>query len=186
MKLTAKDLEKAIIYATEKHKGVVRQGDGTPYILHPLSVLFILAKVKKSNNYYLLAVAAILHDVVEDCGVTLEEIAEKFGHAVAALVSELTSDKSQIELKTKPVYLLEKMLGMTSYALRLKLADRLHNVSDLESLPPKKREKSINETKYILEGLVERKLTKTHKKLISQIWKYIKKAEKKAEKLLLN
>lgn len=185
MKITAKHLEEAIIFATEKHKGVVRQGDGTPYILHPLSVLFILAKVKKSNHYYLLAVAAILHDVVEDCDVTLEEIAERFGHAVAALVGELTSDKAQIELKGKAVYLLEKMLTMSSYALRLKLADRQHNMSDLDSLTATKREKSIKETKFILDGLVERKLTKTHKKLIAQIWKYIKKAEKKAEKVIV-
>lgn len=184
MKVTAKTLEDAIIFAAEKHKGVVRQGDGTPYILHPMSVLFILANVKKSNNYFLLAVVATLHDVVEDCDVTLEEIAERFGHAVAALVSELTSDKEQIKLKGKAVYLLEKMLGMTSYALRIKLADRQHNMSDLDSLSKERRERSIKETKYILEGLVARKLTKTHKKLIAQIWKYIKKAEKKAEKVV--
>ncbi len=184
MKLIAKDLEKAIIYATEKHKGMVRQGDGTPYILHPLRVMFILAEIKKSNNYYLLAITCLAHDVVEDCGVSLKEIANKFGHNVAALVGELTSDKEEIEKVGKPVYLLNKMLGMSSYALRLKLADRLHNVSDLDSLPSTKREKSIKETKYILEGLVERKLTKTHKKLISQIWKHIKKSDKTPEKIL--
>lgn len=173
-KVNAKTLEEAIIFATQKHQGVVRVGDGTPYILHPLSVLFILASVKKSNNYYLLAVTAILHDVVEDCDVTLEEIAERFGHAVAALVGELTSDREAIKAMGKAEYLLDKMLHMSSYALRIKLADRLHNVSDLSSLEEAKRNKSIKETEFILNGLGKRHLTKSHKNLIDRISECIK------------
>lgn len=181
MKLTAKSLEDAIIFATEKHSGQLRKGDNTPYILHPLSIVFILASLKKSNNYYLLSIAAILHDTYEDCDVTLEEIAEKFGHAVASLVAELTSNKDEIALKGKANYLLDKMLKMSSYALRIKLADRAHNVSDLHIVDKEKREKTITETKFILNGLSGRKLTKTHRKLIKMIEKHIIKAEKKSK-----
>lgn len=103
--VTAETLEKAIAFAVEKHKGVKRKGDGRPYILHPMSVLITLLAVKQSKNSFLLATAAILHDVVEDCGVTLEEIAKEFGHSVAALVGELTNDLEQIKILGKTSYL---------------------------------------------------------------------------------
>ena len=177
-KINAKTLEDAILFATKKHQGMVRMGDGTPYILHPLSVLFILASVKKSNNFYLLAVCAILHDVVEDCNVSLTEIAKKFGHNVSSIVGELTTDKEKCKAMGKAEYLSEKMLTMSSYALRIKLADRTHNVSDLDSLDSVKREKSIKETRFILESLKDRHLTKTHKILIKRIAKSIEKSEK--------
>lgn len=169
MKVTPALLEKAILFATEKHKGQLRKGDGLPYIVHPLAVMAILNQIKKSNNAILIAIVCLLHDVVEDCDITLDEIAAEFGHAVAALVDELTSDKKEIDAVGKKQYLAHKMLNMSSYALRIKLADRLHNVQDI--LPH--MESKIEETKYILEGLKNRKLTATHKKLIKAIRKKI-------------
>jgi (p)ppGpp synthase/HD superfamily hydrolase len=169
MKLTSNTLEKAIIFATEKHSGQVRKGNGMPYILHPLSVMVTLNKIKRSNNPELIAIVCLLHDVVEDCGVSLEEIAKEFGHGVASIVDELTSDEKEIAIVGKKQYLAHKMLKMSSYALRIKLADRLDNVQDIT---PEHHSK-IEETKYILSSLKNRKLTPTHKKLIKLIEKKI-------------
>lgn len=162
-------LEKAIQFASEKHQGQIRKGTGMPYIIHPISVMVILNKIKKSNNPELIAIACLLHDVIEDCGVTLEEIAAVFGHAVASLVEELTSDEKEIAAVGKKQYLAHKMLKMSSYALRIKLADRLDNVFDIEPHMFNK----IEETRYILEYLKKRNLTSTHRKLIKMIEKKI-------------
>lgn len=169
MKITPTLLEKAIFFATEKHKGQLRKESGLPYIVHPLAVMTILNEIKRSNNAILIAIVCLLHDVVEDCDVTLEEIAKEFGHGVASIVGELTSDKIEIARIGKKQYLAHKMLGMSSYALRIKLADRLHNV---QNITPEHYSK-IEETKYILSSLKNRKLTPTHKKLVKLIEKKI-------------
>lgn len=175
MKIDSKLLEKAIVYATEKHKGQVRKGDGRPYILHPLSVLIKLNKYKKSKNQFLLAIACVLHDSYEDTDTTLQEIAEHFGHKVASLVEELTTDKVECDLMGKPQYLLNKMLAMSTYALCIKLCDRLDNLEDMKTMSEEFKSKSIAETCFIIEGLINgRDLTKTHKALIKDINKYLK------------
>lgn len=172
MNVTAETLERAITFATEKHKGVVRKGDGRPYILHPMSVLVTLLAIKKSKNALLLACAAILHDVVEDCGVTMEEIAKLFGHQVASLVDELTSDNAKIKELGKTEYLTQKMIRMSSYGLCIKLVDRLDNIRDMKTMSASFRTKQIDSTTSILASLeTNRKLTKTHKVLIKMIRK---------------
>lgn len=173
--MTSEMLSKAILFAVKAHEGQYRKGDGRPYILHPLSVMYRIDKNKKSSNRYLLAVAAILHDTVEDCGVTLEQIAKEFGYKVAALVDELTLDKEKYELLGKKEYLARELYGMSSYALAIKLCDRLDNVDDMESMTPAFQTKYKEETLFILERIKGRKLTKTHKKLIKQINKVLEK-----------
>lgn len=171
LELTSKQVEEAIIFATAKHKGQVRKGDGRPYILHPMSVLMRLYKAKESDNMPLLMVACILHDTVEDCGVTLDQIAKKFGYHVAGLVEELTLDKSKYETVGKSKYLAEEMIKMSSYALCIKLCDRLDNISDMKSMDREFVKKYISETKYILDRLEKDrpKLTSTHHSLIDEI-----------------
>jgi (p)ppGpp synthase/HD superfamily hydrolase len=175
MELTAKILEKAIIFATLKHSNQVRKGDGRPYILHPLSVLQTLLKIKKSKNKFLLAVASVLHDTVEDCDVTLDEIAKEFGYHVAGLVEELTSKKEDIVKSNKSEYLLNKMMNMSNYALCIKLCDRLDNLNDMDEMSDTFRKKYCDETRFILNGLEKRNLTNTHKKIIKLIEKILKK-----------
>lgn len=173
--MTAELFEKAILFAVKAHQGQLRKGDRRPYILHPLSVMHRVYTYKKSSNIFLLGIVAILHDVVEDCGIPIQQIADEFGYKVAALVDELTTDKEKCEALGKKVYLLQKMLAMSSYALVIKLSDRLDNVSDLLTLSKEKIKKTINDTEYILDGLVEgRKLSKTHKKFITLIRKECK------------
>jgi len=172
MNVTAETLERAIAFALEKHKNVKRKGDGRPYILHPLSVLHTLLAIKKSKNAFLLAVVAVLHDVVEDCDVTIQEIADLFGYHVAAMVEDLTSDKEEIKRVGKTQYLINKMLKMSTYSLCIKLVDRLDNIKDMQSMDNSFRAKQIASTTQILDALVEgRKLTKTHKIIISLIRK---------------
>ena len=179
MKADAAMLERAIIYATEKHKGIKRKGDGKPYIVHPIEVMLILFNLKDSNNKYLIAVVAILHDVVEDCGVSLAQIAEHFGHQVSSLVGELTTDKAKCDAMGKTAYLCDKMQHMGRYALRIKLADRLHNCSDLSNMSSTFRENYINQTNETIKTIeTKRYLTASHKKLIRMIKAKIKKASK--------
>lgn len=172
----AKTFEKAIIYATNAHKGQFRKGDGRPYILHPISVMNRILSIKKSTNPYLLGTAAILHDVVEDCfkefsdREKLDEIAKQFGFAVASIVEELTLDKKMYNLLGKSEYLARELVNMTSYALAIKLCDRLDNVCDMEKMGEDFRRKYTAETYFILNRLNDRPhLTKTHKKLIELI-----------------
>ncbi|HLH81569.1 MAG TPA: bifunctional (p)ppGpp synthetase/guanosine-3',5'-bis(diphosphate) 3'-pyrophosphohydrolase [Chthonomonas sp.] len=96
-----KDLvRRAYAFAAEKHCGQTRS-DGSPYITHPLAVTAILAELEMDETTL---AAALLHDVIEDCGVPLEEIQSRFGPAVAQLVDGVT--KLQIigvdEGKTRP------------------------------------------------------------------------------------
>lgn len=169
--VTSETLQRAIEFAVKKHRGQKRKGDKRPYIMHPLSVMIRLYNIKDSENLFLLATAAVLHDTVEDCGVKLKTIARKFGHAVAALVEELTLDKAQYELIGKTEYLCQEVVKMSSYALCIKLCDRLDNVEDLNSMSVEFRSKYIKETRDIIDSLFAKrtKLTNTHIKLISLI-----------------
>jgi guanosine-3',5'-bis(diphosphate) 3'-pyrophosphohydrolase len=170
MRITNEILEEIIIFVTQKHRGQTRKGNGFPYIIHPLRVMnYLLEAKERSTNINLLIAAALLHDVVEDCGVTLEEIARRFGYQVAALVEELTSDKERIAQVGKAQYLLEKMLGMSTYALTIKLCDRIDNIVDSKNMKEEFRRKYKAETLFILEGLKKRKLTRTHKFLIRKL-----------------
>lgn len=177
MQITAKTFEKAILYATKAHQGQFRKGTGTPYITHPLSVAFTVLKVKKSSNPYLLASAAVLHDVVEDCfrekseREKMEDIAKEFGYAIASLVQELTLDKDKYKEVGKTKYLIQEMQGMSSYALAIKLADRYHNMNEFEGMSKDFQDNYTKETEDILLALQDgqRKLTKSHYRLIQMI-----------------
>ena len=171
----AKTFEKAIVYAANAHQGQFRKGDGRPYILHPIAVMTRILSIKKSTNAFLLGTAAILHDVVEDCWKDksdkdkLDEISNEFGYCVASLVQELTLNKDMYEVVGKAEYLANEMKNMTSYALAIKLCDRLENVSDMESMSKEFQKKYCEETYFILGRLNSRNLTKTHNKLIELI-----------------
>jgi guanosine-3',5'-bis(diphosphate) 3'-pyrophosphohydrolase len=171
------DIRKALELAIHSHDGQIRKFSGVEYIWHPVNVAKIVREVKKSKNKEKIIIAALLHDTVEDTNLTINEINSKFGEMVSNIVSELTSDLEKINEIGKSEYLLEKMLKMTSYALVIKLADRLHNCSDLASGSQKFRDRYVTETRFILKGLNNRYLSNTHKKLIGMIDKEISKFE---------
>ena len=80
----------AIIFATKAHDGMRRKKSEAPYILHPMEAAVIVGTMTDDQN---LIAAAALHDVVEDAGINIEEIEEKFGKRVRELVGSETEDK---------------------------------------------------------------------------------------------
>jgi (p)ppGpp synthase/HD superfamily hydrolase len=165
-----KILTKALAFATEKHKGQIRFNSREPYINHPIAVAQIVSEYPHNNE---MLVAAYLHDTIEDTNTTYEEIEKEFGKKVADLVLELTNDEAQMNAKGKAEYLLDKMNRMSTEALTIKLADRLHNVSDFDTAKPKWRTKYKLQTETILNGL--KNLNATQQKLVKDIHNIIDK-----------
>jgi len=149
-------------FAARAHQGQVRK-TGEPYLEHPLSIAMDLADFHLDADTI---AAALLHDVPEDCGVSLNEIEVTFGSQVAKLVdgvtklNKLTSRTRTEETKSKvQAENLRKMLLATAEDLRvilIKLADRLHNMRTLGVLPPEKRRAIAQETLEIYAPLAHR------------------------------
>jgi GTP pyrophosphokinase len=169
MKTKNSDIRRALEFMINAHSGQFRKFSGEEYAWHPVGVAKIVRNLKSSKNKDKICIAALLHDTVEDTDVTLCDIQNHFGEMVSSIVYELTSDGVKIKEMGKANYLLNKMLRMTSYALVIKLADRLHNCSDLPTASEKFRNKYVKETRFILDGLKGRYLSDTHKELISLI-----------------
>ena len=83
-------VSKALVFSAKAHDGMRRRKSDAPYILHPMEAAVIVGTMTSDQN---LIAAAALHDVVEDAGVTIEEIEEKFGKRVRELVASETEDK---------------------------------------------------------------------------------------------
>jgi GTP pyrophosphokinase len=165
------DVRQALDYATQAHAGQTRSG-GAPYISHPVRVAQTIEKYKQSHNIDALIAAAYLHDTIEDTDTTHEALHDLFGGLVASLVLELTSDVDQIKKLGKKEYLAKKMAhDMSSYALVIKLADRLDNVQDIATAKDEKwRARYKAETEHIMDYIEQnRVLSGTHKKLIALI-----------------
>ena len=133
-------VKKAKDFATKAHIKQKRKG-GAPYIIHPDAVAKIVHDTKESKKISHLIAAAYLHDTVEDTHITLDDIKKEFGDLVMTLVDELTTDEEKLAISGKEEYLIDKMLGMSSWALVIKLADRLHNLEDFEDIFNGKDEK---------------------------------------------
>lgn len=85
-------IQKAVAFATKAHSGAVRKGTVIPYITHPLEAAVIVSMI--TNDEEMIA-AALLHDVIEDAGVTWQDLEKEFGSRVASLVWEETEDKTK-------------------------------------------------------------------------------------------
>jgi (p)ppGpp synthase/HD superfamily hydrolase len=172
-KYLREDSAAALRYAVKAHAGQFRSDGETPYIKHPERVAEFVRKFKKSKNLDALISAAFLHDTLEDTDTTHEDLEKMFGALVASLVKELTSDKDKIKEVGKTDYLAQKMATMSSWALVIKLADRLDNVQDIATAKtPAWRQKYKAETESILTRLEkDRSLSGTHKRIIAAIRK---------------
>ncbi len=125
----------AASFAAERHQKQRRKGvDAVPYINHPLGVASVLARDAGVDDPVTLA-AALLHDTIEDTGTTAAEIAALFGDEVAAIVLEVTDDKS-LPSSVRKRKQIEHASTISTRAKLVKLADKLCNVRDLRRSPP--------------------------------------------------
>lgn len=162
---------KALKVANKKHKGELRD-DGTPYVEHPIRVAEYSYEFKKSKNASMIYMASLLHDTIEDTYTSYRELDDMFGKEVASLVMELSTAKFAPACLEggKAEYLSKKMANMTNYALFIKFCDRYDNLCTLDGCSAKKREKTIYETKIILDYLLKnRELTGSQKNIVSKI-----------------
>ncbi len=143
--------------ALEAHKDM-RRKTGEPYILHPLSVAQIAAEEIGLGTTAI--VCALLHDVVEDTHLTLEDIESSFGKKVASIIDGLTKIAGVFDQGSSlQAENFRKMLLTLSDDVRvilIKLADRLHNMRTLDSMPREKQLKIASETAYLYAPLAHR------------------------------
>jgi len=150
-------VREAYRFADQAHLGQFR-ASGAPYISHPIAVTEICAGWKLDANALM---AALLHDVIEDQGVSKQELAEKFGAEVAELVDGL-SKLDRLDFATKVEQQAEsfrKMLLAMARDVRvilIKLADRLHNMRTLDAVNPEKRRRIARETLEIYSPIAHR------------------------------
>ncbi len=150
-------VNKAFELAREAHKGV-RRKSGEPYILHPLAVARIVAEEIGLGSTGV--AAALLHDVIEDTDYTYEDLEGIFGKKVASIVDGLTKlsgvfDKNQSAQAENFRKLLLTMVEDVRVII-IKLADRLHNMRTLGSMPEHKRLKIAGETLFMYAPLAHR------------------------------
>ncbi|MFN3568141.1 MAG: RelA/SpoT family protein, partial [Caldimicrobium sp.] len=151
-------VEKAFAWAAKYHDGQIRKS-GEPYLSHPLEVAYILAKMKLDLPTI---AAGFLHDLVEDCQIPLETIKKEFGDDVAFIVEGVTKFKNlprSVDKITKQAENLRKIILAMAKDLRVilvKLADRLHNMRTLDSMPEHKKIYIAQETLEIYAPLAGR------------------------------
>lgn len=163
------NIDEVLAFAIERHKGQLR-ADGQEYVTHPMRVADLVAQYKPSKNANVLRAGALLHDVLEDTYTSYRELLDRFGEVVASLVMEVTSSTFMPKLVGKQTYLAHKMRYMSSYALVIKLADRLDNISDLKGLKIEKVQKTFFDTIYMVNYIESKRLlTDAQKNLIAAI-----------------
>ncbi|TRX49224.1 bifunctional (p)ppGpp synthetase/guanosine-3',5'-bis(diphosphate) 3'-pyrophosphohydrolase [Fulvivirga sp. M361] len=150
-------IRKAFNAALEAHKGT-RRKSGEPYIFHPLSVARIC--VDEIGLGTTSIVSALLHDIVEDTDWTIQDIERGFGKKIARIIDGLTKISGVFEHgSSQQAENFRKMLLTLSEDVRVilvKLADRLHNMRTLESMPVNKQYKIASETIFLYAPLAHR------------------------------
>ncbi|WP_079688418.1 RelA/SpoT family protein [Ohtaekwangia koreensis] len=153
----AKLIKKAFTLSLEAHKDM-RRKSGEPFIFHPLAVAEIC--VEEIGLGTTSIIAALMHDVVEDTDIELTDIERMFGKKIARIIDGLTKIRGVFEYGTsQQAENFRKMLFTLSEDVRvilIKLADRLHNMRTLDSMPRNKQLKVANETIYLYAPLAHR------------------------------
>ncbi len=150
-------VKKAFDFANEAHKNIKRRS-GEPYIFHPIAVARIVSEEMGLGTISICS--ALLHDVVEDTEYTLEDIKNNFGEKIAIIIDGLTkitnvfeSDASIQAVNFRKILL---TIADDVRVILIKLADRLHNMRTLASMPPNKRMKISGETTWLFAPMAHR------------------------------
>ena len=151
-------IDKAFKFAREAHHGI-RRRSGEPYIMHPLAVATIVSQEIGLGSTSISA--ALLHDVVEDTDYTVEDIEAQFGKKIARIVDGLTKISGGIfgakaSLQAENFRKLLLTMSEDIRVVLIKMADRLHNMRTLASMPANKQYKIAGETLYIYAPLAHR------------------------------
>lgn len=140
-------IDKAYEYAYDKHKDQKRKS-GEPYFVHVLNVAYELSKLKVDPNTIC---AGLLHDVIEDCGVTKEEMIEEFNEEIYEIVEAVTkisnlkfTDEKEYQANNHRKILIA--MAKDVRVILVKLVDRLHNMRTLHYLPEEKQKRIARET----------------------------------------
>lgn len=184
-------VRKAFEFANQAHKNV-RRRSGEPYIIHPIEVAKIV--VSDIGLGCKSICAALLHDVVEDTGYTVEDIRSLFGDKIASLVDGLTKiktvldneDRKGVTMSTESLQAenFKRILLTLNDDVRvalIKLADRLHNCRTIEYMPEHKRDKILSETMFIFIPLAHRLGLYGVKSEMENIWLKYKEPEEYKE-----
>ncbi len=120
-------------YASEKHAGQFRKGSARiPYVNHPIAVAQLLSETGTTDIDLLSA--ALLHDVVEDTGTSIEEIVSFFGIRVASIVKEVSDDMSLPHDKRKQ-FQVDNARNLSNEAKLIRIADKVSNLRDIMAYP---------------------------------------------------
>lgn len=159
--LELSNVVKAYEFAKQKHANQYRKS-GKPYILHPVEVAMILEKLNFNTD---VISAALLHDTVEDCGVTIEEIKQNFNNQIAEIVDAVTAiTKDNFMPNDEDIFLnpdnflklaiedktYQKLISYgksNKFGFYIKFADRLNNLQTIDVFQKYKQEAKVNETK---------------------------------------
>ncbi|PLY12383.1 MAG: bifunctional (p)ppGpp synthase/hydrolase [Sulfurimonas sp.] len=182
-------LKKALEYSKTAHKTQFRKS-GQPYVIHPILVAAIVSSI---TNDEAMAIAALLHDVVEDTHINIDEIQELFGTDVSHLVEGLTKIDSIRDAELIPSHSNERLVvSALSFrkmllasikdvrVLVVKLCDRLHNMLTLDALPAQKQERIAEETLVVYSPIAHRLGISFLKNLLEDLsFSYLFKEEKR-------
>ena len=159
-------LDKAIGFAVKAHSGMKRKGTETPYIVHPLEVVAIVATMTNDAN---VLAGAVLHDVVEDTDYTIDDIRREFGDKVAALVTSESEDKREDlppaeTWKIRKQETLEHLEKAPVEVKMITLGDKLSNIRAIyrdytvlgDKLWERFNQKDKNEHAWYYRGVAER------------------------------
>lgn len=155
--------QKAMVFAVKAHAGQVRKYTFEPYVWHPIHVSEIVAKYFPENME--MQAAALLHDTIEDCGVSEETLLQEFGPQVTRLVVELSnvSRPEHGNRKVRKAMDRDALAAASAEAQSIKVADLLSNTPSIVKYDPKFAKVYLTEKSELLEVL-----TKAHPSLLAE------------------